>query len=347
VKTVEGEVVSKPAVTTARAGVGTERRVRPRRWLTATVGAFAVLAATWFGTSTSATGTSPAATTGTSSPTSVRSLLAPGAKVRLFAGGLGYAEGPLWLPDGRLIVSDVYGNAVLAFDAAGKKSVFRRPSNRANGHALDAHGSVIEAEAGNGKNAGRIAKIAADGTATMLADSFRGKPFIEPNDLIVKRDGTIWFTDPNLGLVPPLGSAVHGVYRLDPKTKVVTRLTKALNAPNGIAFSPDQKTLYVTDYAGDGLVSFPITTGDTLGPERHLQITGCDGVGVDERGNIWATTCSSYILITNPVGKEIGEIDVPGTTTNLAWGGSHGKTLFITTQEGRIYSLALTVREAH
>jgi len=136
------------------------------------------------------------------------------------------------------------------------------------------------------------------------------------------------------------------VYRLDPRTKVVTRLTKALNAPNGIAFSPDQKTLYVTDFAGGGLVSFPITNRQTLGPERRLQITGCDGIGVDEHGDVWATTCSSAILITNPAGKEIGEIAVPGTTTNLAWGGSQGKTLFITTQEGRIYSLAVTVREA-
>ena len=286
------------------------------------------------------------ATAGTPAPTSVRDLIAPGAKVTLL-GKVAYAEGPLWLPDGRLIVSDVHSDAVVAFDAAGKKSVFRRPSNVANGHALDAHGSVIEAEAGNGKHRGEIAKIDASGKATMLADSYRGKPFIEPNDVIVKRDGTIWFTDPNLGLIQPDGTAVHGVYRLDPKTKIVTRLTTALNAPNGIAFSPDQKTLYVTDSAGDGLVSFPITSHQTLGPERRLQIMGCDGVGVDEKGDVWTTTCSSFILITNPAGKKIGEIEIPGTTTNLAWGGAQGMTLFITTQEGRIYRLALTVREAH
>ncbi len=337
VKTVDGEAVSMQAAAFARSGVA-ERCVRSRRSRTQIVVALAVLAAALSATSTSAKGTSP--------PTSVRSLLAPGAKVKLL-GRVSYAEGPLWLPDGRLIVSDVHGDAVVEFNAAGKKSVFRQPSNVANGHALDAHGSVIEAEAGDSKHRGAIAKIAADGTATVLADSYRGKPFIEPNDVIVKRDGTIWFTDPNLGLTQPLDKAVHGVYRLDPKTKVVTRLTTALNAPNGIAFSPDQRTLYVTDTAGEGLVSFPITAGDTLGPARHLQITGCDGVGVDEKGDIWATTCSSSILITNPAGKEIGEIDVPDTTTNLAWGGSRGKTLFVTTQEGRIYSLALTVRETH
>jgi gluconolactonase len=277
----------------------------------------------------------------------MRSLIAPGAKVRLFAGGLAYAEGPLWLADGRLIVSDTYDDTVFAFDAAGKRSVYRRPSNVANGHALDAHGSVIEADAGNDKHAGQIVKITADAKVTVLADRFRGKPFIEPNDVIVKRDGTIWFTDPNLGLVQPLGTAVHGVYRLDPKTKVVTRLTDTLNAPNGIAFSPDQKTLYITDFAGDGLVSFPITPRGTLGPERRLQILGCDGIAVDELGDVWATTCSSSVLVLSPAGKQIGEIDLPGTTTNLAWGGTNGKTLFITTQEGRVYSLALTVRETH
>jgi gluconolactonase len=320
------------------------RRSRGQRVAIAGAG-FTLLLAVVAGTATVAQ-TAPAATAGAPAPTSVRSLVAPGAKVKLLA-RVGYAEGPLWLRDGHLIVSDVHGDTVWELDAAGAKRVFRRPSNVANGHALDAHGSVIEAEAGDGKHPGRIARIAPDGTATVLADNYRGKPFIEPNDLIVNRDGTIWFTDPNLGLTQPPGTAVHGVYRLDPRTKVVTRLTAALNAPNGIAFSPDQKTLYVTDTAGDGLVSFPITTRQTLGPERHLQILGCDGIAVDERGDIWATTCSSFILICNPAGKRIGEIAIPGTTTNLAWGGPRGKTLFVTTQEGRIYSLALTVREAH
>jgi gluconolactonase len=316
-----------------------EGHVRERRWAVVGAGAFALLVAAWCGTAAPAAGTAP--------PASLRSLLAPGAKLKLFAGGLGYAEGPLWLPDGHLIVSDIYANSVLEFDAAGKRSVFRRPSNGANGHALDAHGSVIEADAGGDKSPGRIVKVASDGTATVLADNYQGKPFLEPNDLIVKRDGTIWFTDPNLSFATPPGKAVHSVYRLDPKSKVVTRLTKALSGPNGIAFSPDQKTLYVTDTNGNGLVSFAIRPDGTLGRERHLQIIGCDGIGVDERGDIWVTTCANYVLITNPAGKQIGEIDVPGTTTNLAWGGSDGKTLFITTQEGRIYRLALTVREAH
>jgi hypothetical protein len=141
-----------------------EGHVRGRRWSIVTAGAFALLVAAWCGT---AAGTAP--------PASLTSLLAPGAKLKLFAGGLGYAEGPLWLPDGHLIVSDIYANSVVEFDAADKKSVFRRPSNSANGHALDAHGSVIEADSGGSRCPGRIVKVAADGTATVLADNYQGK----------------------------------------------------------------------------------------------------------------------------------------------------------------------------
>ena len=123
---------------------------------------------------------------------------------------------------------------------------------------------------------------------TDLAETFRGKRFDAPNDLIVKRDGSIWFTDPSFSQVTAYGSALHfnGVYRLDPKTKAVTLLTKALDGPNGIAFSPDEKTLYVTNASAPavtGLLSFPITADGTLGPSRRLDYSGCDGIGVDEK----------------------------------------------------------------
>ena len=107
----------------------------------------------------------------------------------------------------------------------------------------------------------------------------------------MKRDGTIWFTDPSLD---SNSSALgfYGVYRLDPKTKVVTLLTKMLGAPNGIAFSPDEKTLYVSDTARYAIVSFPVTANETLGRPNEQFGEGCDGIGVDEQGNVWATTCS-------------------------------------------------------
>jgi len=195
-----------------------------------------------------------------------------------------------------------------------------------------------------------IARIAPNGSVSaVLADNFRGKRFNAPNDLIVKRDGTIWFTDPHYGELVQSKIGFNGVYRVDRKTRSATLMTKALLDPNGIAFSPDEKTLYVSDSsAGDsGIVyAFPVAADNTLGPGRKLG-RGCDGIAVDERGDVWASMCSNEIAITDPAGSEIGAIRFPGTTTNLAWGGADGKTLFVTTADGGVYSLALTVRETH
>jgi gluconolactonase len=307
---------------------------------------FALLVAACVGISavpSKAVSVAPAASTSPPAPT-LRSLVARGAKVKRFASGLGYTEGTLWLPDARLIVSDVTNDVVLVFDAAGHKSVFRRPSNVANGHALDGNGAVLEAEAGDTTHHPLVARIDADGSATVLADKYRGKHLNEPNDLIAKRDGTIWFTDPSFDS-DPSALGFYGVYRIDPKTKVVTLMTKTLSAPNGIAFSPDQKTLYVSDTGSNKVVSFPVTVNGTVGRPNPQFGEGCDGIGVDERGNVWATTCGQDIVITAPSGKRIGAIPFPGTTSNLAWGGTNGKTLFVTTAEGSVYSLALTVRE--
>jgi gluconolactonase len=281
----------------------------------------------------------------TTKPT-VKSLIAPGARIKVVARGLNFAEGPLWLPDGRLIVSSVQGDVVWAFDAAGKRSVFRRPSNTANGHALAPDGSVVEAEAGDRTHRGEIVRISTDGSVTVLADNFHGKRFNEPNDVIVKRDGTIWFTDPSFSATGTSAIGFYGVYRLNPKTKAVTLVTKMLSAPNGIAFSPDQKTLYVSDSGNSATVRFRVAANDIVGPAREFG-AGCDGIGVDERGDVWKSMCDQTIAITDPAGKRIGAITFPGTTTNLAWGGTDGKTLFVTTQEGVVYSLDLTVREAH
>ena len=291
-----------------------------------------------------------AASSGTSAqPPTVRSLIAPGAKVKVVAGGLLQAEGPLWLRDGRLIVSEIAGNDVLAIDAAGKKREFRRSSNYANGHALAPDGVVVEAESGRIQR-GLIARIAPNGSVSaVLADNYRGKRFNAPNDLIVERDGTTWFTDPHFGALATSKIGFNGVYRVDPKTKAATLMTKTLLDPNGIAFSRDEKTLYVSDSsAGDsGIVyAFPVTANDTLGPGKKFG-RGCDGIAVDERGDVWASMCSDQIAITDPAGSEIGTVRFPGTTTNLAWGGADGKTLFVTTADGGVYSLALTVRETH
>jgi gluconolactonase len=301
---------------------------------------------------------SPAATASPASSTPARAnpvtlggLIAPGAKIEFVAAGLVLAEGPLWLPDGRLIVSDVPGDVVAAVDATGRMGDFRRPSNQANGHALDGDGSVVQAEQGDATTPGRITRLTAQGPGVVLADSFQGRRFNSPNDLVVKSDGTIWFTDPDYGLAGTSAIGFNGVYRLDPRTGAVTLLTSALGEPNGIAFSPDEKTLYVSDSEGAGVaegagvvVAFTVDDG-SIGPGTRLG-GGCDGIGVDELGDVWASSCGPEIVVTDPHGREIGSITFPGDTTNLAWGGQDGRTLFVTTTGGSVWRLRLTVGEA-
>ena len=274
----------------------------------------------------------------------VDSLIEPGATVEVFASGLTFSEGPLWLPDGRLLASDVPASVVSTFDAAGTANDFQRPSNHANGHGLDLDGSVIQAEHGDTMTPGRITRLSDAGEATVLADAYEQQRFNSPNDLIVKSDGSIWFTDPDFGLTGPSEIGFNGVYRLDPATGVVTLLTDALGEPNGIAFSPDERTLYVSDSNGGEVTAFPVNDDGTIGPGSSFG-RGCDGIGVDELGNLWATTCASDVAVTDARGVSLGSIPFAGSTSNLAWGADDGKTLFVTSGD-RIYSQRLTVGEA-
>ena len=253
------------------------------------------------------------------------SLVEPGAKVEVFATGLVFSEGPLWLTDGRLLASDIPANVVSTFDASGTPTDFQRPSNRANGHAFDLDGSVLQAEHGDATTPGRITRLSGTGEAVILADSFGGKRFNSPNDLIVRSDGSIWFTDSDFGLTGASEIGFNGVYRLDPATGVVTLLTDALIDPNGIAFSPDERTLYVSDTSSGQVSAFPIQDDGSIGPgSPHGR--GCDGIGVDELGNVWATTCGSDVAVTDPSGVSIGSVPFAGSTSNLTWGGDDGRT---------------------
>ncbi len=298
--------------------------------------------------------TAPAASTATGvpAPTSapvsaitMDSLIAPGAKVETLATGLSFAEGPLWLGDGRLIASDVDGDAVYAFDPTGSRTEFRRPSNHANGHALGPDGSVFQAEHGDATARGGITRLSAGGPDTVLADAFDGKRFNSPNDLIVKSDGSIWFTDPDYGQqFFPSEIGFYGIYRLDPASGDVTLLTDAVDEPNGIAFSPDERTLYVSTTSRGLITAFPVNDDGTIGQGGWFG-PGCDGIGVDEQGNVWATSCSGTVDVTDPKGARIGSVRFPRGTSNLAWGGADGRTLFVTTYDGSVYSVRLTVRE--
>ena len=186
----------------------------------------------------------------------------------------------------------------------------------------------------------------------MLANKFDGKRFNSPNDVAVRSDGTLWFTDPPWGLTEPPELPGHWVYKLDPNSGKVDVLIKDLAMPNGIVFSPDETRLYVADTGGNarhpdkkfhnmaaGIHCYDVTPDGQLGTKRFTIDQGSDGMAVDIKGNVYATM--GKVNIYDPDGKPIGQIDVPESPANVCFGGNDFKTLFITARTG-LYSVRVT-----
>jgi len=268
-------------------------------------------------------------------------LIASDVKIEKVGTGYSWSEGPVWFKD-RFIFSDVPKNTAYAWkrgDAA--PTVFLKPSGTdepsdlqgSNGLAVDAKANLLLCQHG----ARRVGQFVGDGKFKPLAAAFDGKKFNSPNDLVVAADGSIFFTDPPYGL--PKGQKTeqgfHGVYKLATDGKV-SLVTKEVQWPNGIALSNDQKTLYlaVSDGANprvmacalDGSGLRDVFLAQPL--KKAGRPGGCDGMKVDERGNLW-TTGPGGVLILSPEGKHLGSILFHQPTANLAWG-EDGKTLFVT-----------------
>jgi gluconolactonase len=259
---------------------------------------------------------------------------AKNAKLEVIATGFGLAEGPVWFQN-QLLVSDIPANTVFAFSSTNQtvfqKAVFQKPSNNANGHRLDAQGRLLQAEHGR-----QITRLEPDGSRMVLASKFEGKRLNSPNDLIVHSNGSIYFSDPTWGLSDPSQSEIGftGIYRITNGT--VTLLNKTLEQPNGLAFSRDQKTLYVSD-ATNTIRAFPVLANGELGTPRDFA-KGNDGLVLDAQGRVWAA--NGGLSVYGSDGKLISSIPKPGSkdVTNLAFGGADGKTLFVTTFDG-VYKL--------
>lgn len=267
---------------------------------------------------------------------------------RLFT-GCRWAEGPAYFPAHRaLIWSDVPNDRMLRFDETdGSVSVFRGPSNYSNGNTVDRQGRLVTCEHGTR----RVTRTEHDGSITVLIDKFEGKPLNAPNDVVVSSDGAIWFTDPlfgNLGnyeghrITPELPTQV---YRLDPKTGRATVAVSGLGGPDGIAFSPDEKKLYVVDtglqtsIGRDSNIRVFDVNGEKLTNERiFVPAFGAagrsDGVRTDVDGNVWCTLGSgdpneSGVRCYAPNGDLIGKIHIPETCANLCFGGKKKNRLFM------------------
>ncbi|MFO0664188.1 MAG: SMP-30/gluconolactonase/LRE family protein [Polyangiaceae bacterium] len=251
----------------------------------------------------------------------------------LVSGGFVFTEGPLWLPaSNKLLFSDVQGNKMYELPAGGTTaSTFRDPSNRANGHALAPGGVFYSCEHGTGSG-GRLTKTLANGTVEPVVSMFGGANLNSPNDVIVRGDGNVYFTDPNYG-----GNTQpkQNVFRLAPGTNVPLVVDDTLSKPNGIALSPDQNTLYVASYAGNFVKKYPLDAAGVPGAgTMFLQnVASPDGIAVDDAGNLYAAV-NAGVAVYRRDATLIGTISIPNgkRASNIAFGEADRKTLYITAQ---------------
>ncbi|MEO8498498.1 MAG: SMP-30/gluconolactonase/LRE family protein, partial [Planctomycetota bacterium] len=267
----------------------------------------------------------------------------------------------VWFGDGRyLLWSDIPNNRIMKWEEeTGAVSVFRKPSNNSNGNTRDRQGRLVTCE----HAARRVTRTEYDGSITVIADQFDGKPLNSPNDVVCRSDGSLWFTDPPFGLLGYYeGQAANqelptNVYRSDPATNRLTVVIGDIERPNGLAFSPDEKQLYVVaagvspreirvyDVTGDGT---GVTNGRTLitaEPEGTP-----DGLRLDVDGNLWVGWGMGQagldgVSIFDPEGRLIGRIDLPERCANVCFGGRHRNRLFMCGSTS-VYSLFVNTQGA-
>jgi len=272
----------------------------------------------------------------------------PAAVVRKLAGDMKFTEGPVWVPrdGGYLVFSDIPADELKRWSAKDGLGTFRQPSANANGNILDAAGRLISCE----HSGRRVSILEADGTLRTLVDRFEGKAFNSPNDVAVASDGAVYFTDPDYGL-RGRESEIGGnwVYRFDPETKTLRVLVKDFDKPNGIAFSPDGKRLYVADSGKPRHIRvFDVEPDGGLSNSRVFCtiVQGVpDGIRCDVDGRVWSSA-GDGVNIFDTAGKLLGTIPVPESPANLCFGGADGKTLFITARTS-LYAIEVLVKGHH
>jgi gluconolactonase len=280
-------------------------------------------------------------------------ILPRGTRLDKLAGGFQFIEGPVWHPDGYLLFSDPNANTIYRWSPAGSVSVFRTKSGYtgfdigryhqpgSNGLTLDPTGLLTINEHGNR----RVTRLERTGKVTVLADRYDGKRLNSPNDLVYRSDGTLYFTDPPFGLPgtfddPKKELPFSGVYMV--RDGKVTLLTQELTGPNGIAFSPDEKYLYVDnwDLKRKVLMRYPVEADGTLGRgevffdfTREAEPVALDGIKVDIEGNVYVSAPGG-VWILSPAGKALGRIVLPEHDANFAFGDNDGRSLYLTASTG-------------
>jgi gluconolactonase len=278
-------------------------------------------------------------------------LTIPNAGVEELYSGCLWAEGPVWFNDyGFLLFSDIPNNRMLRWSPSGGVEIFRADSGFANGNTRDKRGRLITCEHG----LRRVTRTEVDGSIVVLADQFDNKKLNSPNDVVIKSDGSVWFTDPDYGIMSDyegfkaeMEQDGCNVFSCNPATGKINLVTRSLVKPNGLAFSPDETLLYVADsglsHDPEGphnIRVFDVTSDNNLVNERmfyEINPGVPDGIRVDSDGNVWSS-CGDGVLCISSAGKLIGKIRIPQTVSNLTFGGPRKNRLFITASKS-LYSV--------
>lgn len=277
-----------------------------------------------------------------------RRLVAPEARLERLATDMQFTEGPVWVRargGGYLVFSDIPADELKKWSPAEGLSTFRKPSQNANGNTVDRQGRLLSCE----HSGRRVSRLEHDGTLVTVVDRFGDKRFNSPNDIAVKSDGSLWFTDPDYGLRgQPRDYDGCYVFRYDPKTAALTVLVTDFDKPNGICFSPDEKRLYVADSGKPRHIRvFDVQRDGTVANGRVFCVIDQgvpDGIRCDAAGRVWSSA-GDGVHIFAPDGRLIGKILVPETPANLCFGGRDGRMLFITARKS-LYAIPVRVRGA-
>jgi gluconolactonase len=274
------------------------------------------------------------------------SVIAPGAKLELLQGGLGFAEGPTCDPAGNVFFTDQPNNRILKWGVDGKLSTFLEPTGRANGMSFDGKGNLITCSDENTE----VWRIAPDGTHTVLVGEYSGKHLNAPNDVWVRPDGGLYLTDcydhRAYWTYNQRPQDSEEVYFLAAGQKTLQRVTTDLGHPTGIAGTPDGKTLYVSDMRPNSTFAYDMQPDGTLTNKRLICTFGSDGMTVDNEGNLYMTGAAG-VTVFDKTGKKLETIPVAERWTgNVCFGGKDRQTLFITASKG-LYAIRMRVKGAN
>lgn len=274
-----------------------------------------------------------------------KTLFPKNAKIKRVATGFQFTEGPIWFPEEKyLLFSDIPANKIYQLTPDGKLTIFREPSHNSNGLTRDKQGRLIACE----HSTRRVTRTEKDATITVLADTFQGKKLNSPNDIVLKSDGSIYFTDPPYGIQPKeQEQPIQGVYRLAPDSGEIILVADNFDKPNGLAFSPDETKLYIDDSQRRHIRVFDVQPDGTLTNgsifhDMNVKKPGLpDGMKIDVQGNIYCTG-GGGVWVFNSEGNHLGTIVTPEIPANCAWGDEDWRSLYITAQTS-VYKIRVNI----